>query len=283
VVGKRKNKADVQSYVPVLGQYFDDALVAADYSFTAAGVNYPSFTVPTFKKYTTDAKTQKRTENIVPELPISLVDGNSSGVYLFINDPNQLRSLAMLWDDWIKTTGLQNFSVQLGTFGTEQGIKPLCSIAMTRHWAVIPPSMKIKLQDFVDERFKVRKRTFQTIYSGRSVLADTSQGTILAAPYEQVLQTWILPVNHVQVTTDVNNTQLQRWQAMMGEPYYVPVTTGETGLSLDTLHDNYASKMVKSKLAQGDDWTEFFKTMAQQGRGGILSALGGFFDETFGI
>lgn len=283
-VGRKKNKNDIQAYVPVLGQYYLDQLSILDYTYTTpSAVTFPSFTVPVFSKFATEAKTGKRVETKLPEIPISLVDGNASGNFLFINDPGQLKNLAMLWNNWLKNTGVQNFCVQLGTFGTEQGIKSLCSISMTRHWAIIPPGTIAKSLDYVDERFAVRKRTFQSVYSQRNVVADTSQGAILASPYEIVLSTWILPLNKVQVVTDANNTQLQRWQAMMGEPYFVPTTAGLTGVSLDSLHDLYASKMIKGKLATNDDWTEFFRTEAEKGRGGILSAVGGFFDEAFGM
>jgi len=283
-VGRKKNKNDIQSYIPILGQYYLDQLSTLDYTYTTpSAVTFPSFTVPVFSKFVTDPKTSKRVETKLPEVAISLVDGNASGTFLFINDPGQLKNLAMLWNNWLKNTGVQNYCVQLGTFGTEQGIKSLCSVSMTRHWAIIPPGVKAKALDYVDERFAVRQRTFQTVYSARNVLADTSQGAILASPYEIVLSTWILPLNKVQVETDANNTQLQRWQATMGEPYYIPTTAGTTGVSLDSLHDLYASKMTKGKLATSDDWTEFFKTEAAKGRGGILSAIGGFFDGAFGV
>jgi hypothetical protein len=257
--------------------------VVTDYNFVQGDLTIPSFTPAAMVKVGVDAK-GKRVESKIIETPISLIDGNSSGTFVFINDPGRLKQLAGFWNDWIKLSGVQSYSVQLGTFGTDYGIKALCSVAMTRHWITENLKQKKIEKEFVDVRSKRSTGKTLSPYNTRVALGDSSQGEVLASAYGQVLSTWILPVNQVTVGDfESDFTLVQRWQAFNGEPYLVSDSSSFTGISIDDMHAIYASKMTKANLAQADDWTAFFNTMAETGRGGVLSSLGGFLDEMIGI
>jgi len=144
---KQTSGADVQWWIPVLGQYQGYQLNTTDYTYTntTTGIVYPAFSVNALTKVRKDPKTKTEVRENMIEVPISLIDGNttssSSTVYAYINDPGQLKILETLWNDWIMTTGVQNFSSPLGVLGTELGISVLTSIAMTRHW--VPSSLDV--------------------------------------------------------------------------------------------------------------------------------------------
>jgi len=217
-----------------------------------------------------------------------LVDGNSGVDLVAINDPKRLKELLTLWNDWLKTSGVASYSVQLGTMGTEKGISILCSIAGTRVW-VPNPSLRTRTTGPLRERRKssatliecvdvrMEKPRFKglltSVYAGRQAITTTHQCEVLAAPFEQVLDTWIMPIVEDEVVFGDSSTVLQRWQFIQGEPHATNSTSGEQGTTLATIHSTYASKMVKSNLSQADDWTEFFNNMAKLGRGGILTGL----------
>jgi len=109
-------------------------------------------------------------------------------------------------------------------------------------------------------------------YADRAAIIDVSQGIILSAAWEQILQTWILPIIDDEIEAP-QSTIIQRWQFIMSEPLSIARSSGESGISLSSLHFAYASKMTKSKLAFQSDWGQFFSEMAALGRGGILSGL----------
>jgi hypothetical protein len=57
------------------------------------------------------------------------------------------------------------------------------------------------------------------------------------------------------------------------ERYSIARVTADLGTSLAALHQTYALKMVKAKLAEKTDISDFIDEMAKLGRGGILSGL----------
>jgi len=181
-----------------------------------------------------------------------------------------------MWNNWLKNPGVQTFSVQTGTLGTEAGINALCSISMTRIWVSTPQVKevpKIRVEDVRLRQARYRAMV-NTPFSLRQAVIDTSQGEILSAAYEQVLQTWILPIDENEFDNTTNQSvDIQRWQFMMDEPYSISRSSGENGVSMGALHLAFAAKMTKGKFAATDDWTSFFDEMAKTGRGGILSGL----------
>jgi len=301
VITHAKNPDDVIWYLPVLGQYNGDKLDNADYAVSAILTvgDDPVFSEVfksgyLFEKIEFDAKGLEVKTNLL-EAAISLVDGSSAGEYAFINDPATLKSLCSLWNTWIDGSGVSAYSTGLGTYGTEKGINVLCSISTTRIWQNqggfrrTQPLDKKKPSStsdrrgsanskrrpiITDLRFKGQqwKSVTNTPYATRVALIDVSQGEILGPAYEQVLSTWILPINLNEIIGD-ESTVIQRWQFMFNEPDSVSRSSGEDGINLSNLHRSYAMKMTRSKLAPTDDWTSFFAEMSRLGRGGILTGI----------
>jgi len=281
---------DYQMYLPALGQYALDVLESSDYVVGYAAsdgdVDIPVFKSGIlFEKTEVSAKGEKVKTGLV-EVAVSLVDGSSGSNFVFINDLKQLKALNVLWATWIKDFGLDTFSVTMGQFGTEKGINILASIAMTRVWIAAstfevnrqkklnrkPSRKEITVED-VRFRGSRMKSIVNTPYASRVAINDLSQGKVLSAPYEQVLQTWILPCDDDELIVGEESTIIQRWQFMMGEPWSVPIVSAASGESLSTMHGVYASKMVKGQFAEQSDWSELIAEMAKTGRGGILSGL----------
>jgi len=285
---------DYQWYLPALGQYALDVLSSADYLVTytpAEGSGTPVSAFQTgaiWEKETTEKGALVKTR--MTEAAISLVDGSSSTTLVFINDPGQLKVLIGMWNKWLTTSGVGSYSMKLCTFGTEPGINALCSIGMTRIWANtsafegsrkqrgresryadIPKSKEV----IRDTRLKDPKYSglVGTPYATRTALIDVSQGEILSAPYEQVLGTWILPIDEDEVIVGEESTVIQRWQFMYGEGYSISRVSAVNGTTLSSIDTVYASKMTKAKLAEKSDVSDFIDQMAAQGRGGILSGL----------
>jgi len=276
---------DVQQYVPVLGQYVLDALDTTNYTVT----NPVSEQV--INVFATEAFTVRRSVNkagVTVETPmvepiISLIDGDSSGNLVFINDPNRLKTLVMLWNEWLATNNIKSFSCPTGTLGTELGISSLTSIAMTRQW--IPVVTRSTGEDvLIDTRVEKMKQVVNSVYNARAALQDTSQSIIFAAAYETVLSKWILPVILAAAgTTYQDQSDPQRWQCISNEPYAVPLSSGTDGVLMSNINSAYASKMVRSDLSKSNDWDEFFSEQAALGRGGVLSSLGTMLDGLIGL
>lgn len=288
LTGRKIDEAGgVQWYIPVLGQYASDVLNTSDYYATdpTNGVPTAVFSeIANFEERKQDAK-GKLVAKRMPETTISFVDGNSSAGYAFINSPENLKNLCQIWNNWLATNTLQQYSMSLGQMGAELGIGVLTSVAMTRHWVYQSLNERVETrQTHVDLRMEKNRRVFDTVYSSRLAIADTSQSKILSAPYETVLNTWILPVNYSNSGSTISDQSLvQRWQAIMREPYLAATTSGQDGQLVSVMHANYAAKMTKAREAAGNDWQKFFDTMSVQGRGGVLSSLAaGFLGQAFG-
>lgn len=290
---------DVVWYMPILGQYAMDVLDSADYIVIALGNDALPHEYPVFATGAIFESEEVSPKGIVTVLPlveaaISMVDGSSGSSLVFINDPERLKMLCVLWNRWLNGSGVSSFSTALCTLGTEKGINVLCSVAMTRVWSEIGGTRKhdvpkketagettaISTQGsigkksskrFVDKRLKGAKMrsVTSTVFADRKAVIDLSQGEIIASAYEQVLGTWILPIDDNEAIIGEESTVIQRWQFIMEEPFSKARTSGETGVSLATLHATYAAKMVRGDLAPKDDWSEFFTEMARLGRGGI--------------
>jgi len=227
-----------------------------------------------FQKRTPTAKGEFITKTML-ETAISLVDGSSGSSLVQINDPARLKTLVTLWNTWLTNSGVATYSSQLGSVGTEKGITALSSISMTRHVTTVPESIKATMQLNTDIRLLKPSNTAMraTVFSGYQAFADSSQGTIIASLYEQVLGVWILPWILTEDAALTDSTLTQRWQFIQGEPYLASLSSGVDGVLLSDLHMAYAARMTKAKLGVEDDWVDFFREAAQKGRGGILSSL----------
>jgi len=280
-----------QMWEPVLGMLAIDSLVASDYVASYVG---PDSTV-TPNVFTTGILYKMRRmdkgkliETGLVETKINLVDGSNTAGLVAINDAQQLTNLAQLWNDWLRTSNLSSYSVAIDVLGTEKGITALGSLSMTRFYLAgtsLQKDVDLSQPIIVDVRTenpRYKKVYFNTLYAGRLAVADSSYGTILAPPYEQVQSIWILPYSEIEVTGTLESSMdLVRAQAIWSEPKLEPLTTGSDGISLAQMHSNYASHMTKAKLSEQDTWMTIFKQCEEGGRGGILSsiieAVGGIF------
>jgi hypothetical protein len=316
----QRSKTDFEFFVPVLSEFRNDLISDADFTYIYAATEGDPVAYPVFKPATM-AENKRRVFNdkkqimediLVAETAVSFVDGSSSAGYLAINDPAVLTVLAGSWDDWLKSTGLSTYSMTLSPFSAEIGINVLYSGAATRHWIGGPDSQNStrggrkqpkppSSTEIVKKREVRHAREFSTRftrakhkailaspYIDRLAIADSFQSVPLTDPYSQIMKVWILPVIENEVLAVDDSTLIPRWQALMKETYLVNSSTGFDGISLSDMHYQYAQKMIKSRTAPDDAWDNFFKEMAAQGRGGILSSLvagavGMFFPSAAGI
>jgi len=295
------NGNKVSHYVPCLGMYYNDELDAIDYQvgLTLGGVDY---TYPPFAA---------APQLPLQDANASLVNAFSSSVndYVQINDPERLGSLTSIWNRYIQNWPA-TYSVPTGVLGNELGINAVCSINVTRHW--FPLSSSARLTDHVKKVTVVdskgthverapkdlpvlkkelsKKMLDDKIYRGdprmaayvapsspysfRTYAVTTSQSAILAAPFNQVQNVWILPVNNaLGSTTSTGETFYTRYQELMQEPFSAIATSGNDGISLGEMHGRYANQMTHNRTAPESTWIQFFNEMAALGRGGILSGL----------
>jgi len=238
---------------------------------------------PSYERTIRDPKSGKMTVAMTTEEAISLIDGQYGSGFAWINNPARLEELITLWNKWLATKNLSSYSMTMGTFGTELGISTLTSVCTTRHWVAAPVDKQVATQEVRDVRIAKDKALANTVYAGKMSIAVSSQSVILAAPYEQVLSTWILPTNKSDAgNLQASQTLFNRYQEIQGEPFSVATTSGDDGVLKSFTHSVYANKMLKGKQAERNDWDNFLIEEAQKGRGGILAGIGGALDSLLG-
>jgi len=280
-------------YVPILGLFETDALVGTSYNVSfvtnEATVNVDAFISDTFIFEKAIGKDGQEFKRMLINDTFNLVDGYDSTqhAYIQINQPQRLAQLTTIWNNWINTWPSM-FSSKLVTLGTEKGINVLASVGMTRYWTPSDGVNRLKkmksVKKFYDARLEKKKFLVENVYTGRYASDVSSQSVVLSAPWEQVQSIWILPSMQMNTSGPGQKfTFLTRIQALLGEPYSIPTSSGTDGLQLSMMHSTYASKMVKGRTAPQNDWDRFFEEMAAKGRGGILSGLAAtFIGNTFG-
>jgi hypothetical protein len=287
------NPWDPEMFIPVLGMMAKDQLDESDYTYTPPGgspikVFKPS-SAPIFRRLIFDETKNEKIWKDFAETPINYIDGSYTSGFAAINNPQQLQSLAMRWNDWLATNNLTSYSVGLGTFNTDPGPNVMFSGNMTRHWTPVSQgSRKYKKKgtlngELVFEDVRLKTSFYKSVtlspYVDRLAICDTAQSPILQAVYENVQQTWILPTILQTVFaengSDFESSDTPRWQNFMGEHYLQVSSSGVDGVSLAEKHASYAAKLTKSKLDAENDWTVFFDEMDKTAKGGILSGLVG--------
>jgi len=271
---------DIDTWCPVLGQYFEKVLDPTLYTYTTTPTDSPPVVYPSFTDgsalYEVEIrglKGEKRT-NIIAEEALSFVDGSGSSGLVAINNPKRLKELATMWNDWFNGRGLATYSRQTGFLGTDKGINILYSGNMTRHFVDLPPDSKQSSRNVPDIRLRTRKwqKVQDSPFATQLAVADTSQSTIFCAPYEQIQSNWILPVMKTESSATAS-TLLPRWQSFMQETFLMNLSSGSDGILMSDQHSSYASSMVKGRFASSDDNEDFMRECARTGRGGILSGL----------
>jgi hypothetical protein len=287
---KGVSPTDVSTWVPVLGQYYDDVLTQSDYFYTIEEVDYPSFqsTAGLWEQRTTTLKGEQVTK-VMAEEALSYVDGSGTSGLVAINNPAQLKNLVMQWNEWFNGSGVSSYSRRCTTLGTDKGINISFSGNTTRHWITPPEGLSAVRRRIVDVRLESKKWTNVRASPNATKLAvaDTFQSEPLASVYEQIQSIWILPVNKVGTSATVS-TAVQKIRALYHETYLVNLSSGEDGITIAQQLQSYSSKMVKAKLAPPDDLDAFLAECAAKGRGGVLSGLvasfaGALFPQAKGI
>lgn len=284
------NAGDSAHFIPILGKFVFDELDQEDYKYTSAAdppVTYPSFlsTAGRYRRRTGSVSKENGKPSYITlaETPIDYIDGNGGSQYIAINDPDRLTALTSFWNEWVGQSVVGSHSCQTSQWGTELGLSVLTSIDKTRHfnrqgggekkWATYQASLH------EDVRYDMPRHQSKLAgpYALKNAVVDTSVTEFSSVPYEQVLSTWILPINLIaEVFSPVTqSTKLQRYQAFMFEKNSKSLTTSDIGILVSEQHAQYAAKMVKSRLSPATQWDEFFKEMEKLGRGGILSSLVG--------
>jgi len=280
-----RSKTDPEYFIPVIGIYNNDIINPQDFTYqTPDGTLYPCFAVDS-AIYT---KTIRRKDGTLVEepyvqTPVSLVDGSSSDGYVAINDPPRLTTLAAMWEKWLTGSQLTQFSLPLGKWSTENGINILYSGNMTRRWTTSTAQQILERKRQTEGKINSKREqevltnaVTASPYLARVVYADCVQSVPLNAAYSTFQSNWIIP----QVVLvggsdpeDPNSTLIQRWQALMSEPYNINASVGYGGIAYAELHYRYASFMTRGNLAPATDWAVFLDEMEKTGRGGFLSNL----------
>jgi hypothetical protein len=283
--------SDYEFFIPVLGQEKDYVYDSSAYYFTSIDGSGTVDSFSTISEVVKQKVTTKTGEVLLPlvEATVSMIDGSYTGGYVCINDPTALRELSAMWEDWLKRTGLLQYSAPVSTLGTELGINVLCSINMTRMYGTIEvteeskkhlqilnlqPKRVKRSTDVIDSRSAKKKRRSKRVTDLDEIIcvADLSQSVILDVPYSQIQGYWVLP--RVKQFVDSNNSiNVVRWSSVNSEPYAILLTDGEEGVSLGDVYSQFAQSLVRGKLQPPTELDKLLEALAAQGRGGILSGL----------
>lgn len=273
-------------FVPILGQYYSIVLSPEDYvaTYTSSGapVTVPVFsTVPPTVRRRKDSKGESTWAPQV-EATINLVDGSSGSNYYFINDTTRITTLTTLWNEWLQR--LATYSVPLATLSRDLGVNICCSVGTTRHWLHPTPSSIARLVDVKDPRVESRKYLTNSFYSNNVVVAVSSHEKMYSAVLDQIFKFWILPVNYANAGSVLAAQSIVNRQAIIeGETYSVVMASQDSGITMSSLHAQYAQSMVKGPNSPPSQLEDFFVEQSKSGTGGILSSLAAsWIGNTFG-
>lgn len=273
-------------YMPVLGVYNGDTVQQSDYVVTATvngtPVEFPAFASPVFGEFDTTGNFRKEKNGKIvtlAEVAIDPVDGGYASGYVYINDVNQLQTLAGRWNEWIAK--ISTCVVQPTPFTVDAGLNALRVVATTRFNA--PNVVSRKKTSLASEVFGKRKVT-DSPYAEYSTYAICSGGPLLAASNEFISK-WILPTVYNRVGNDnvgAGKVDYPKTQTRTNEKFSMLVANTQ-GSSVPSRLKSYAAGMVKSPLGDNPQSIKDLQKLEEQGRGGILSMLANTFaDSIFG-
>jgi hypothetical protein len=278
-VKKQYPNGGFELYMPSLGKFYSDVIPWNTYFVTYQGINYPIFQNPTtvYQK-----KGEKGVPMYVPEIPISMFDGNVGNAFAYINDPQQLTSLVQSWNNWMSGPVGSCFC-KVGSVSPHNGIMALLSTPLTRFWfdavsyeksskSFTRRTKERSIDPVVDSRKK--KREPAPIYQDREAVSISSNGPFFGSALSVVQQFWVLPSIEIEYDNENgDSTLISRWQFMMEEPFTVPLSVANNGLTLADVHANFASKLIRQGLTPETELVAFLGQQSAQGRGGILSSI----------
>jgi len=278
--------------IPKIGQYKGDALVNGDYQFLAYnsdGTQIPTSTFTTTPPvYHRRKRSNSKTDTVIEswdatavETVINLIDTSNGTNYVFINDPARNKTLVGLWNGWIETFAA--YSSPLGVLSADPGVNVLTSINQTRYWNAVIGRGNVRLSEVRDQRVVANKAISSTVYSSRQAFAVSFREKPFQAT-ASITTNWILPVIKFQVGGgSPNSSAFAKIAALYDEEIsQVMSTTGDSGMLMSTLHDDFASSMVHAKGVQSV-FDEELSALSAAGHAGILSSLvANFIGNTFG-
>jgi len=276
---------DVELLQPVVGQYFTDALVTASYQFTSmdstgAPVLTDTFTVtPPVQRRRASSKGE--VWETVAETPINLMTTSNGTDYVFINDPGRLKTLNDLWNDYISTFAA--YSDPLLPLSADPGVNVLTSINQTRYWTDVSPSAATRANKTRDMRVESKRALVSTVYASRSAVAVSFREKPYAVT-ASITTNWILPIMRLNGgSNSTNQMTFVKSQAMYGEQASIATSsTGDAGIRLSVIHDDFAASMVHAKGVEGVVTSQLVD-LTNKGHAGILSSLvANFVGATFG-
>jgi len=293
VVENGKNGNNPLVIIPVLGKYWKDELISADFvNRVPDPVNGGSISVKVFVDDVFQNFDVKRNIVDVAEIKIDLVDGNSSLGPVQINDTLTLGKIAATWNSYI--AGMAQYSCPLVTIGTDAGIASLNMVMLTSFWNPFGGSMtnEIKRKSIGLPKFPPQKFMSTSVgdinpfspYNGRQVLLVSSSGKILSQAWEFIQQNWISPIIQNSFT-DANlgtYSYANRVSAGYREPNQLTLLQGDQSKLFSEKHFDMAKAMIRQKDSPPPQWQVFLEEQAKLGRGGMLGSIGSLFGPMFG-
>jgi hypothetical protein len=281
-------KGDVEILCPVLGQYYGDVLNPADYTFTTTGADSvqaqtQTFSAePTVQRRLVSSKGVGKWEGTRVETPIDFVDTSNGTNYVFINSVSRLNVLAALWNGWLET--YQAYSSPLGVLSADPGVNVLTSINQTRYWTnVVSENARIRNENVRDARLIKERSLSATPYAPRQVYATSFREQPYAVT-AAITTNWLLPISKLQTGNgSANEATFTKIQCLLNEPHSISLsTTGDEGVTLSSIHSNFASSMTHAK-GTNSTLDNQLTSLSNAGHAGILSSLvSQFLGNTFG-
>jgi len=267
---------DHELLYPVIGQYANDTLDRADYTFTSLDGDGDKVQTPVFAALPATSRRRKISkgemwEKTSVETPIDFIDTSNGTAYVFINDATRLTALTAVWNEWVST--FQTYSSPITEVSLDPGVNVLTSINQTRYWINVTPAALERTADVRDERIVQRKWLSDTVYTNRQAFSISYREAPFADT-QSITTKWILPIQHLQLGNgSPNASPFVKMQALNGEEFSTATsTTGDSGVSLSTLHSIFADSMVHAKDTESSFDAEL-KNLTNSGKAGILSSL----------
>jgi len=254
-------------YIPVLGAYGGITYNAAVYNYNAPG----------------NVSTSIFTDITPPSM--SLFDGTRGTTVLQISQSGIVTQSVATFNNAIKS--LNTYSCALTTLGESGGINALEVITMTNVNTPLTNLNERKGDSEMTNRYiqrskmtQVEQQNFQLgPYDNNSILAVTSQTPIRRSVWTGVQKYWIKPCFVGKIgNSNTDNTDLYTIATYGDEPYNMSFNINNSinainTTSTSTVHDQYASLMVKAAFAKEPEICDLLLEWAKEGRGGILSGI----------
>jgi hypothetical protein len=230
---------------------------------------------PDMQKFKQVAGKGKEKKSPTAEAYVSLYDGSYEGTYYQINDPATIGLYVQAWNAAIRGP-VQPYFASLDSLGNDGGIDCLRVSPYTTIWGPLPDQEAKKINHHPRLGTGKKYGSINTVYDQRAIVAVTAQFPPDTAAWENILGSWetgILLNNPNQTTLGTSVSPI-RVQNLYEEPYFIPIGTPESFVTLGNRHASFAQQCVRARGALPSKSDEFLSQAAAKGRGSILSTLG---------